>query len=181
MLRVGTATDDPEPVGSLNPFLMERRIIGRDSASRLVLDRSGTASAIEPTHPPKQNSVLNENQSPDVAEVLDGNDEPVLPVKIFDGNDQSEIVIAEAGTRYCITDWIDASPTMWTAILSSCEMWYARMAGKPQDAAVKMFSRDLRIAFENDVVSPMSGQARRMPFQTPRSMGWHSQLEADVE
>lgn len=86
-----------------------------------------------------------------------------------------------ANTKYAITDVIDASPTMYTAILASCEMWYARIAGKPADAAMAVFNRDLRIAMENDVIAPRSGRPYDTPYPTPRSMGWHSELMADVE
>lgn len=86
-----------------------------------------------------------------------------------------------ANTKYAITDLINASPTMYTAVLAACEMWYARIAGKPADGAMAVFSRDLRIAMENDVIAPRSGRPYDTPYPTPRSMGWHSELMADVE
>ena len=86
-----------------------------------------------------------------------------------------------ANTKYAITDVIDASPTMYTSILAACEMWYARIAGKPADAAMAVFNRDLRIAMENDVIAPRSGRPYDTPYPTPRSMGWHGELMADVE
>jgi hypothetical protein len=85
-----------------------------------------------------------------------------------------------ANTKYAITDKIDVSPTMYTAILSACEMWYARIAGKPADAAMAVFNRDLRIAMENDVLAPRSGRPHSTPYPTPRSMGWHSELMPDI-
>ncbi len=85
-----------------------------------------------------------------------------------------------ANTKYAITDVIDVSPTMYTAILSGCEMWYARIAGKPADGAMAMFNRDLRIAMENDAISPLSGRPYNTPYPTPRSMGWHSELMPDL-
>ena len=183
LLRVGTTAYDPEPIGSLNPFMFERRIIGWDSKDRLAVDSAGTNWEVSPTHPPKEQGVLDsqDGDSPDYVEIIDGNSVPDTDGKTIDGNNSAEIVIAEPGTRYCITDWIDASSTMWTAILSACEMWYARVAGKPAKDVMQMYGRDLRIAMENDVISPMSGQARHMPYPTPRSAGWHSELRADVE
>lgn len=86
-----------------------------------------------------------------------------------------------ANTKYAITDLINASPTMYTAVLAACEMWYARIAGKPADGAMAVFNRDLRIAMENDVIAPRSGRPYDTPYPTPRSMGWHSELMADVE
>jgi len=85
-----------------------------------------------------------------------------------------------ANTKYAISDEIDCSPTMWTAVLSACEMWYARLAGKPADAAMAAFNRDLRIAMENDTIAPRSGRPYNTPYPTPRSMGWHSELLPDV-
>lgn len=84
-------------------------------------------------------------------------------------------------TKYAITDSLDASPQMYTAILSAADMWYARIANKPGDAPAAAFGRDLRIAMENDVVSPMSGwpQAGRIT-RTARTQGWYSPVLPDL-
>lgn len=129
VIRFGTTSTEADPVGSLSPFIHERKILSRGSMTSLVVDSAVTVPAL---------------------------------------------------TKYSISDIIDASPQMYTAILSSCEMWYARIAGKSAEAAIQMFNRDVRLAMENDVVSPMSGQAKNMRWPTPRSMGWHSDLEADI-
>jgi len=84
-----------------------------------------------------------------------------------------------ASVKYAITDILDVSPTMYTAILSGAEYWYARIAGKPGDDVASLFNRDLRLAMERDVVSPLSGSARGMNFPTPRSQGWYSPQQAD--
>lgn len=76
--------------------------------------------------------------------------------------------------KYAISDTIDCSPQMYTAILSATEMWYARLAGKSAIEAVQLFNRDLRLAMENDVVSPLSGRPRMLDYPTARSMGWKS-------
>lgn len=123
MIRVGTATATPEPLGSLRPFVAEARIADVTNTSTLAID--GT-----------------------------------LPTT--------------AGVKYCITDIIDCSPQMHTAILSAVEMWYARLAGRPAVEVVALFNRDLRIAMENDVISPLSGRPRMMQWPTYRSMGWKS-------
>ena len=81
------------------------------------------------------------------------------------------------GVRYAITDQIDASPTMYTAVLSAAEMWYARMAGKPASEIVALFNRDLRLALDNDSVGPL-GVTRL--HSTPRLKGWHSNILSDV-
>lgn len=90
-------------------------------------------------------------------------------------------IVLPALTKYAISDPIDSSPQMYTAILSSCEMWYSRIAGKPADAAMQLYNRDLRIAMENDEVSPLSGRPITARRPTPLTMGWHSTLRGDVE
>lgn len=92
----------------------------------------------------------------------------------------SESIAPRSNVRYCLTDPIDASPTMFRAILSAAEMWYARMVGKPAEAVMAMYNRDLRIAMENDQIAPMSGRPSHSPYPTPRTMGWHSNLLPDV-
>jgi len=84
-----------------------------------------------------------------------------------------------AGVKYCVTDPLDCSPQMYTAILSAAEMWYARLAGKPAVEIVALFNRDLRLAMENDVVAPLSGRPFAIRFPTPRSMGWKSAQRPD--
>jgi len=79
-----------------------------------------------------------------------------------------------SSVKYAISDLIDCSPQMYTAILSAAEMWYARLAGRSAKDAVALFNRDLRLAMEADVVSPMSGRPRHLDFPTFRSMGWKS-------
>ena len=81
---------------------------------------------------------------------------------------------ATANLKYCITDIIDCSPQMYTAILSGAELWYARLAGKPGNDVQALFNRDLRLAMERDVVSPLSGQPRPIGYPTPRTMGYYS-------
>lgn len=82
--------------------------------------------------------------------------------------------------KYAITDVIDASPQMYTAILSAAEMWYARIAGKPYESAMQVYARDLRLAMESDSVAPFSGRPLHGHYPTPRTMGWHSELGGDV-
>jgi hypothetical protein len=63
---------------------------------------------------------------------------------------------------------------MYTAILSATELWYARLAGKPGNDVTALFNRDLRLAMEMDVVSPLSGQPGPIGYPTPRSRGYYS-------
>lgn len=130
VIRFGTSSDEPEPVGSLFPFVRERVIKSRNGATSLTV---------------------------------------------------TEGLATRANVKYCITDPIDASPQMYTAVISAAEMWYARIAGKPYENAMQAFNRDLRIAMENDQVAPLSGRPFKNPYPTPRTMGWHSSLRQDLE
>lgn len=129
VIRFGTANTEADSIGSLTPFLYERRITDRNSNTTLTV-------------------------------------ESVLPNM--------------AGVKYAISDIIDASPQMWTAILSASEMWYARIVGKPAGDVVALYNRDLRLAMENDVVSPLSGRQYMKHYPTPRTMGYHSPIQGDV-
>lgn len=87
---------------------------------------------------------------------------------------------ALTNVKYAISDIIDCSPQMWTAMLSATEMWYARLAGKPAGDAVALFNRDLRLAMENDVISPLAGRQYVTHYPTPRTLGYHSNPLGDV-
>ena len=65
---------------------------------------------------------------------------------------------AQAATKYIVTDLLDISPTMYTALLSGCEAWLARLMGKNSEAALAIHSRDLRLAYEADTIAPISGR-----------------------
>ena len=165
-IRFGSAGMDAEPAGATIPFVMERRIEKWNSATELLISSSTVYNRPGPYGIPTPDEfdggvVGTTTPAPSV---LYSNDAVELP----------------ANTKYAITDVIDASPQMYTAILSACEMWYARIAGKPYDAAMATFNRDLRLAMENDNVAPLSGRPHNTPYPTPRSMGWHSELMPDV-
>lgn len=129
VIRFGTATANADPIGALNPFVHERRIVGRVSDTSLTID--------------------------------------------------SALPAAVSGVKYAISDLLECSPQMYTAILSASEMWYARLAGKPAVEVVQLFNRDLRLAMENDVVAPLSGRPRMIDYPTARSMGWKSRQLPD--
>jgi hypothetical protein len=78
--------------------------------------------------------------------------------------------------RYLITDVLECSDMMYTAVLAAAEMWYSRITGKPAQQAISLYSRDLRLAMEQDVVNPISGQRNSIfaKYPTPRSMGYYS-------
>ncbi len=62
------------------------------------------------------------------------------------------------GTKFVITDYLDISPGMYTALLSGAEVWMARMTGKNIEGATGVYGRDLRMAFESDAIAVLSGQ-----------------------
>ena len=92
----------------------------------------------------------------------------------------TEALPATVAVKYAISDIIDCSPQMYTAILSACEMWYARLAGKAAAPVMEVYKRDLVLAFENDVISPIGGRATSMIAPTPRTAGWYSPSFPDM-
>lgn len=169
-IRFGTTSTDPDPVGSLMPFVAERRIQAWSSPTSIII-----AGAEEAGGYPLQQA--------DQAVEFDGGivlaPQPTPPANTASNIANSDFLTLPPLTRYALTDVIDASPQMYTAILSACELWYARIAGKPAGDAFSVFNRDLRLAMESDVVSPISGRQAGM-YPTPRSAGWHSSLLPDV-
>jgi len=84
---------------------------------------------------------------------------------------------ASTNCLYVVTDLLDMSPTMYTALLSGSEAWIARLTGKPSDAATGIYMRDLRMAFEGDAVAPFSG--RRNGSGISAYAWWHQPQGAD--
>jgi hypothetical protein len=64
-----------------------------------------------------------------------------------------------ANAKTVVSDYIDASDTMFTAILSSCEVWLSKLMGKNVEGAMSVQTRDLRLAMEADNVAPYSGRS----------------------
>lgn len=129
VIRFGTATTEADSVGSMTPYVYERRVTARVNDTSLTM-------------------------------------ESALPAAV-------------TSVKYTISDVLDCSPQMYTALLSAVEMWYARMAGKPAAEITALFNRDLRLAMEADVVTPMSGRPQPIAYPTPRSMGWRSNQLSD--
>jgi hypothetical protein len=67
-------------------------------------------------------------------------------------------------SKYVITDALDISPGMYTAMLSGAEMWTQRLLGKGVEQSAALYARDLKAAFESDAVAVISGG--------PRKHGW---------
>ncbi len=80
-----------------------------------------------------------------------------------------------AGTKYLITDPIDVAPHMQQAVDSCCDYWLARIRGQKPDNAFTMYQRDLRLAFEQDQLAPLSGRSQEIWHDG----GWKSPLKVD--
>jgi hypothetical protein len=163
-IRFGADGMEAEPAGSNVPFKTERLIVGWDSPTSMTVSLATVAS----------------RPGAAISNVYDGgvvSDPGVPPPPTAYTSPSVEL---PTNTKYAITDVIDASPQMYTAILSACEMWYARIAGKPAETPMALFNRDLRMAMESDVVAPMSGRPNLGQYPTPRSAGWHSNLLPDI-
>lgn len=171
-IRFGVAGMDADAAGANFPFVAERRIEKWNSTTELLISGDMTND-----RPAPSGSAIPDDFDGGVVGVP-APTTPTPPTTATNIYTSSLLTLPEK-TKYAITDVINASPQMWTAILSACEVWYCRVAGKPGGEAMAMFSRDLRIAMENDTVSPISGRANG-PYPTPRSMGWHSQLLPDI-
>lgn len=66
--------------------------------------------------------------------------------------------LSYSGTRFIITDYLDISPGMYTALISGAEVWAARLLGKNVEGAMGVYGRDIRMAFESDAMAPISGR-----------------------
>ena len=76
---------------------------------------------------------------------------------------------------YLITDPIDIAPHMYSAMESCCDYWLARIRNQSPDKAFQMAQRDLRLAFEQDQLAPLSGRSNRVYHDG----GWRSPLLPD--
>lgn len=57
-----------------------------------------------------------------------------------------------------VSDFLDVSESMFTAVLACAEVWIAKMMGKNVEGALSVYNRDLRLAFEADTLTPMAGR-----------------------
>ena len=95
-----------------------------------------------------------------------------------------------AGAKTVVSDYLDVSNNMYTALLSAAEVWVARLQGKNVEGAMGVYQRDLRMAMEQDVLAPIAG--RRLPVDrypeqssapfagTPRALGYYNQSAPDT-
>lgn len=86
-----------------------------------------------------------------------------------------------ASAKTVVSDYLDVSDTMFTAVLSGAEVWVAKMMGKNVEGAMTVYNRDLRMAFEADVVAPISGtRPDGVLVSGPRALGYYSPSNADT-
>lgn len=97
------------------------------------------------------------------------------------GMNGSLIGTPPANAKTVVSDYVDASDSMFTAILSGAEVWLARMNGKNVEGAMTIYNKDLRMAFEADSVVPISGQrAGGARLSAARALGYYSPSGADT-
>lgn len=100
---------------------------------------------------------------------------------------------APDGAKTAVSDRLDISESMFSAVLSGAEVWLARLQGKNVEGAMTVHARDMRMAMEADAVNPMSGRRHnivrhpegiQIPFSghtsTARDMGYYSPSEPDT-
>ena len=95
------------------------------------------------------------------------------------------------GGRTVFSDFLDVPGYMFSAMLSACEVWYARLTGANVEGALTVHNRDMRLAMEQDGSAPFSGRRRRsvrypenmeMPYASTgsaRAYGYYSPEEPD--
>jgi hypothetical protein len=89
---------------------------------------------------------------------------------------QAESMIGEPpeNAKTVVSDYLDVSDSMLTAVLSATEVWLAKLMGKNIEGAMTVYQRDLRMACEADVLAPVSGQRFSRPLLgTPRALGYY--------
>lgn len=85
------------------------------------------------------------------------------------------------GAKTVVSDYVDASDSMFSAILSCTEVWLAKLMGKNIEGAMTVYNRDLRLAFEADNVAPLAGTRNGGMFiGTARALGYYSPSGPDT-
>lgn len=85
-----------------------------------------------------------------------------------------------ANAKTVVSDFVDASDSMFTAILSCSEVWLSRLNGKNIEGAMTVYSKDLRMAFEADSLVPVSGHRTGGGISPARAMGYYSPSGVDT-
>ena len=82
------------------------------------------------------------------------------------------------GAKTVVSDYVDANDSMFSAILSSTEVWLAKLMGKNIEGAMTVYGRDLRLAFEADVIASMASTRNGGVF--PRASEYYSPSGPDT-
>lgn len=98
-----------------------------------------------------------------------------------------------SGAKTAVSDRLDISESMFSAVLSGAEVWLARLQGRNVEGALTVHARDMRMAMEADALNPMSGrrynvtrhpEGIQIPFSghtsTARDMGYYSPSQPDT-
>ena len=93
------------------------------------------------------------------------------------------------GAKTVVSNFLDVSESMYTAVLSCAEVWVAKMMGKNVEGAMAVYARDLRLAYEADNVAPISGrragfgrypESDAVSIGSARSLGYYSPSGSDT-
>lgn len=159
------------------------RYSGHEAASRQgTMARTGSAVAGSGTMfvPAMAGSVLRVGDANSIPGPIESLAPWVSESVIASVATNNSLVTVESGTissstKYLITDPIDVAPHMQQAVDSCCDYWLARIRGEKEDKAFAMYQRDLRLAFEQDQLAPLSGRSQEVWHDG----GWRSPLRGD--
>lgn len=93
------------------------------------------------------------------------------------------------GAKTVVSDFLDVSDGMYSALLAGAEVWVAKLLGKNVEGAMAAYDRELRRAFEADVVSPIANrrvsigrypETDQVRWGTPRALGYYSPSGPDT-
>jgi hypothetical protein len=97
-----------------------------------------------------------------------------------------------ASAKTVVSDYLDVSENMMSAVFSAAEVWIAKLMGKNVEGAMSVYQRDLRLAMEADNINPIAGRrtgTSRYPEYaapplaanslTPTGMGYYSPSAPD--
>lgn len=109
------------------------------------------------------------------------------------GVEGSLVGTAPENAKTAVSDRLDISESMFSAVLSGAEVWLARLQGRNVEGALTVHARDMRMAMEADAINPMSGRRHnitrhpegiQIPFSghssTARDMGYYSPSQPDT-
>lgn len=69
-----------------------------------------------------------------------------------------DIPVTASAVKYVVTDPVDFPAGMSNCLHSACDYWLARIRKDKEDRAFALYQRDLRLAMENDALSPIEGR-----------------------